>query len=208
MGCSEQDRALQEYAAGELPPQRAAELERHLRSCASCRDSLRAYRTLLRALPELLDPATPPGLHQGIMLALRAQQPVWRLQRESTLHTLARRGMVAVLLCAMTVSLTVALWGWAGRIGSFAANRFSRDLLAFWESAKDLWYVLSLLGGAVRVLESVGRGLIESSHRTAQTLLPWSPLLLPVYAGLLLAGGWLCWRALRGANERRWHHAS
>ena len=93
MGCEECREALTEYGRGELPPDAAAVLERHLATCRLCADELASLRDVWQLLDseERPDPrlearvlASAEGLlirrRQGVrswFQALWPRQPVW-----------------------------------------------------------------------------------------------------------------------------------
>lgn len=208
MACPHRQRALQELAAGELPPGAAAELEAHLESCAACRRDLHAYRQLIAALPEMPEPAPAPQLHAEVMAGLQPELARWRHRRETRAQLVTRRVVTGVLAGAFALSLSVALWGWMGRIGSAAAGRFSRDLLGLWESAQELWRLVQLLGEVLRTLEPALLGLWDALRSSAGLLMPWGPLIAAAYAAVALASGWLCWRVLHSREEGDLSHAS
>ncbi|MCK4414628.1 MAG: zf-HC2 domain-containing protein [Candidatus Eisenbacteria sp.] len=208
MACPQRQRALQEYLSGDLPPVAARELEAHLESCADCARDLAAYRRLMAALSELPDAPPVPGLHRDVMAALRPQLVKWRHRRETRTQLVMRRGLSAVLAGAFALSLSVALWGWMGRIGSVATARFSRDLVGLWKSAQELWQLVRLFGDVLRTLEPAALGLWEALRSSAAPLVPWGPLILASYAAVAVLGGWLCWRAFHALKEGDLSHAS
>ena len=205
MACRERQRALQEYLLGELGRAEVKALEQHLRVCPACARDLAAYRGLLGALPSLPEAEPPATLHRDLMTALAPERWAWRRDREPALQTTLRRVFVRVMVAGFVFTLTVALWGWMGRIAAFSANRFYRDLLSMWDVAMDLWYLITVLG---RALEPAAIGVRDVLGRAGQPLAPWGPLILATYGAALLLGSWLCWRALRPADERGVHHAS
>jgi predicted anti-sigma-YlaC factor YlaD len=208
MACRERQTALQEYAAGELAPEPARRLEAHLEGCSDCARDLAAYRSLQAALHALPEPATPPDLHAQLCAALAPHVAVARRRRERSLQATARRTAAVLVATAFGVSLSVALWGWLGRIASFAAGRFTQDLAAFWTTAKDLWYLLGLLAEVVRTLEPTAGSLWNLGRQAAAPIVEWGALILIGYALALALGGWLCWRALHQREERSLSHAA
>lgn len=58
------DRTLNRYADGELPPRAAAAVRRHLRSCAVCRREVQQIRALSAALRAVPAPRPPAGLFE------------------------------------------------------------------------------------------------------------------------------------------------
>jgi len=208
MGCGNRQAGLQAHAAGELPAARAAELETHASACADCARDLAIYRLLGRALPAMPDPAVPDTLHAELITKLETQVFRWRVQRESPLHARLRRAVAVVLASAFGIALSVALWGWMGRIVVFASERFSRDLTTFWRYLQDLWYLVRLLGDVARTLEPTVSSLWDLARRASEPVAAWGPLLVAAYGVALTLGGWLCWRALREREERGMSHAA
>jgi len=85
VACDIRYEEIGEFAAGELPAERARELEQHLRSCANCQrrlDAVRAVDTGLARLPRLLP--SPGGLHR----ARRSLSEVLRRTQEPELMRL------------------------------------------------------------------------------------------------------------------------
>jgi len=200
--------ALQRYALGEADRESAGEMERHLGSCADCACDLARYRALfagLRSLPEAAPPAT---LHADVMAALGSERWAWRRDREPVWRTRLRRSFVGVMVAGATVSLAVALLSWMDRIVAMAALRFSRDLLSLRDGVVDLWYLITLLGGALERLRPAAEGTWDLLQRIGQPLVGWGPVILATYGAALLLGGALFWRGLRQADERGVRHAS
>ncbi|MFH1144379.1 MAG: zf-HC2 domain-containing protein [Candidatus Eisenbacteria bacterium] len=208
MSCRERQDGLQAYLAGELTGAESHLLEEHLRGCPACRRDLAAYRMILEALPVIPDPPLPADLHGRVMASWRAQkQPAWKL-RETRLEAGLRRAVAVLLAAAFGLSLSVALWGWLGRIASAMVQRTSQDLVSIWGTAREMWQILGLLGDVARILQPPAVGLAEGLRRSAQPLVLWGPLLLAAYAALAALGVWLCWRAIRRPDERGYKHAA
>lgn len=208
MSCRERQQQLQDYLAGELAPDARKDLKAHLEACSSCREDLAAYRLLLGALPSLPEPAVPADLPGQIVAALRSYRAACRPERETATATLIRRTVLVVFASAFAVTLGAALWGWATRITGFAARSFSRDLLAFWDAAKDLWSLLRLFAEVAGMLQPVAQNLWAILLRAGEPLAPLGPIILAIYASALLLGTLLCWRAFSCKGERRLSHAS
>jgi len=208
MKCGDRQQALQAFAAEELPAAQAHALAAHLQRCAGCRRDLQAYRRLMQGLRAMPAPPAPPGLEREVLAALEPQFVQRRRLRETRLQTTLRRAAAVLLASAFGVSLMVALTGWLERIGSFAAQRFSSDLHALWETTQDLWMLLGLLANVVRALEPAAIGLADAAGRVTAPLAEWTVFLLIVYSAALALGGWLCWRAFHQRDERSWSHAA
>lgn len=76
MSGSEHDRRLEEAAAfalGALDADRVEDFERHLAGCERCQEELRWLTPAVQALPEAVEPQTPPpALKQRLMAEVRA----------------------------------------------------------------------------------------------------------------------------------------
>ena len=208
MTCRDRQTALQEYLLGGLGREEAREMKRHLAECPDCARDLSGYRGLLRALPTLPEPEPPASLHADLIAALARERWAWRREREPVLLTRLRRAFVLVMGGGVVVSLTVALWGWMGRIASFSAHRFAHDILSMRDAARDVWYLITLLGRALEGLSPAAAGAVDALRRVGQPLAAWGPVILATYAAALLLGSWLFWRALRPTEERGVRHAS
>jgi anti-sigma-K factor RskA len=65
---------LAAYALGALPPEEAAQLERHLADCESCRDRLRWLRPAVDMLGASVEQLTPPSeLRKRLMETVRSE---------------------------------------------------------------------------------------------------------------------------------------
>jgi len=208
MACRERQTALQRYLLGESGRDESRELERHLGACPDCARDLAHYRVLFRALPMLPEPEPPATLHADLVAALDGERWAWRRDREPVWQTRLRRVFVGVMLTGFAVTLTIALWGWMGRIVSFSALRFSRDLLSLRDAVRNLWYLITLLGRALEGLGPAFDGTWGLLRRVGQPLEGWGPVILATYVAALFLGGGLFWRALRQTNERGVRHAS
>jgi hypothetical protein len=208
MRCEDRQNLLQEHAEGTLEPGVRSELEAHLSACAFCRKDLRAYTALFRALPAMPDPRIPVDLSAQVMVAVRERRLAHRPERETAAAALIRRSVLAVLVGAFAISLAIALWGFSPRIVTFAGRTMSRDLVALWDAARDLWSLVGLLGDVALLVLPIARQLWTATSRAGEPLLPYGPILLAAYIGILLVGALLCWRALFPRGERRLTHAS
>jgi len=76
MSTSEHDARLEEVAAfalGALDPERLEDFKAHLKTCERCQEELRRLAPAVRALPEAVEPLTPPpALKQRLMAEVRA----------------------------------------------------------------------------------------------------------------------------------------
>jgi len=208
MTCVDRQVELQELLNGELPPRQRKELEAHLQTCAACRQDLETYRLLASALPTLPEPEVPEDLPETVMAAVGAYRPAWWREREPASMTLARRSVFILFAAAFSVALGVALWGWAARIVEFAGRMISRDLIAVWGAARDLWSLITLLGEVARHLQPTAQNLWAVAQRAGEPLAAYGLVLVAAYAAALSIGAFLCWRALFHREGRRLSHAS
>jgi anti-sigma factor RsiW len=74
MNCRDVSGFLNDYAAGELPPDVLAEFERHLDACANCREYLSQYRATIaqgQGLGSAVEPEIPEDLVQAVLKTIR-----------------------------------------------------------------------------------------------------------------------------------------
>lgn len=208
MSCRDRQDLLQEHVEGRLRADARSELELHLRACASCRKDLRAYRALLGALPAMPDPQIPVDLSAQVMAAVRARRLMRRPARETAAATVIRRSVLAAMAGACAITLGIALWDFSSRITTFAGRTMSRDLVALWDAARDLWSLVKLLGEVAVLLRPIAQQLWSVTWRAGELLQGYGLFILAGYIGILLVGALLCWWALFPRGERRLTHAS
>lgn len=115
------------YALGALTEREAAELERHLAGCESCRERLRWFEPAVGVLPATVEQRTPPpSLRERLMATVReeaaaepgpapstasagAREPWWRSLRAFALRPAV--GMAAAIVLVVGVGLGYALRG-------------------------------------------------------------------------------------------------
>jgi Putative zinc-finger len=73
-GPGDLDGAGRAAGAGGPPPGAAARIRDHLAGCPRCRDEVAMLRTAASALATLTEPALPPGLHERLVAAVRAER--------------------------------------------------------------------------------------------------------------------------------------
>jgi len=73
MRCHKAQRYISESIDGDLDPGQAARLERHLKTCASCRVVLEDFRAMTGAAPRLAGPEPGNAVWQKIKTSLAAQ---------------------------------------------------------------------------------------------------------------------------------------
>jgi len=96
------------YADGELDPQAAAELERHLADSAELREELERWRALRRCANRVLN---TPSVPEGLEARIRAQ--LWRERVAQRRRPL--RWFGAVTAIAAAIAVIVVLWPRGGR---------------------------------------------------------------------------------------------
>jgi anti-sigma-K factor RskA len=76
MSTNEHDARLEEavaFALGSLDPERVDDFKAHLKTCKRCQEELRWLAPAVRALPEAVEPQTPPpGIKTRLMAEVRA----------------------------------------------------------------------------------------------------------------------------------------
>src|SRR5919202_1176582 len=118
MKCAKIHPNLGAFALGGLEPEEAAEIERHLASCPSCRNELRELEKInqaLEAAPPLTDP--PGYLKEDILSRMRdemklsssnEQLPSFRGSRFKNLHFLLP-GVAAALVAVVALGIFYGL---------------------------------------------------------------------------------------------------
>lgn len=160
------DRTLNRYADGELPPRAAAAVRRHLRSCAVCRREVQQIRALSAALRAVPAPRPPAGLFEEIFpeesdssppILLPETQPVASSRRLAVLG-----GACLLVLIAAVLVLT---------LGPQRAMAGSSTLSFNWEApgALTLRYETISLLAAEPGLRARMRYWVPDPFRFAQT---------------------------------------
>lgn len=152
------DRTLNRYADGDLPPRAAAAVRRHLRSCAVCRREVEQIRALSAALRAVPAPRPPDGLFEEmfpgeadptppIPLDVPQEQPVALSRRRAVMGGVCLLALIATVLVltlgpqrAMAGSSTLSLdWEEPGAltlryetISLLAAEPGLRARLRYW----------------------------------------------------------------------------
>ena len=110
---------LPDYALGLLSPEDAAQVERHIRTCAACRAELARFNNTLAALVDTL-PATPPppATLEKIQSRVAAEQSDVSLPPPEPVAVSATRSprapVIWLLAACMSVILAISgtLWGY------------------------------------------------------------------------------------------------
>ncbi len=97
MNCEEAQRSLSAYLDGELPPQAAGELRRHLSECAQCAGGLEELRRLEAALDALPGTYVPAGFARRVREAAQAG----RVRRMPFGGTLTRAAAVLMAVAGL-----------------------------------------------------------------------------------------------------------
>jgi anti-sigma factor RsiW len=76
MSANDHDQRLEEavaFALGSLDPDQVDDFKEHLKTCKRCQEELRWLAPAVRALPEAVEPLTPPpGVKLRLMAEVRA----------------------------------------------------------------------------------------------------------------------------------------
>lgn len=119
MNCEEATDLLALDAVGVLEPSDRTEMERHVSSCAACRQRAAQYADVASLLPAALEQVQPPArLRRNLMAQVYAEatskttQPWW--QRLVALIP-ANRAITAVGAFAVVAALVFGIWGTPGR---------------------------------------------------------------------------------------------
>lgn len=123
MACSERIKdLLPDYYLGQLPPEEAEEVRRHLTEHAACREALDEVAQVLDLMPFAIHETEPPaGLKERVMeRALEEssrQEPAIRPPRRVAQHPAARRGLgwrgAGLLAAAAAMLVLLVGLGWA-----------------------------------------------------------------------------------------------
>ncbi|MBM3890400.1 MAG: hypothetical protein FJ388_14910 [Verrucomicrobia bacterium] len=108
--CNEIQTQLADYAVGALAGDQRAEIERHVRDCATCARKLRALQRTGTLLNALRPQETPAQVWEAVRNAIESGQPrPWleRLREVFALPRLAYVGAAAVLVLAAGLYLTL-----------------------------------------------------------------------------------------------------
>lgn len=73
--CEDYTALLDLYVDGELSPEEMAEIQAHLDSCPGCQAYVDDALAIRAAFPDTEDAEVPAGFAEGVMSAIRAQQP-------------------------------------------------------------------------------------------------------------------------------------
>jgi anti-sigma-K factor RskA len=119
MNCDEAHDLLALDAVGGLEPADRAELERHLATCATCRQLSAQYIDVASLLPSALEQVQPPArLRRNLMAQVYAEatskttQPWW----QRLINAIpANRALTAVGAVAVVAALVFGIWGTPGR---------------------------------------------------------------------------------------------
>jgi len=119
MNCEEAHDLLALEAVGGLEPSDRAEMERHLTTCADCRQAAAQYANVASLLPAALEQVQPPArLRRNLMAQVYAEatttttQPWW----QRLLNAIpANRAITALGAVAVVAAVVFGIWGMPGR---------------------------------------------------------------------------------------------
>lgn len=101
--------ALQDYLDGRLAARQEVRVDRHLGSCAICRDELAGYRAVARAVESLPSLAPSTDFTERVMAELRI--------REMAAMAMAPTSRTGVLLSRVRAAIPSSRQGWAAALG-------------------------------------------------------------------------------------------
>src|ERR1700742_4919337 len=123
MSANDHDPRLEEAVAlalGSLDPQQAEDFKEHLKTCKRCQEELRWLAPAVRALPEAVEPQTPPpGLKARLMEEVHADAEA----EERRVKSDARRAKAAERPERAAAGGGFSAWLGGLRIGSLTWNR-------------------------------------------------------------------------------------
>jgi tetratricopeptide (TPR) repeat protein len=158
MRCHKARKLISEYLDGTLEARRAAELERHVETCAACREILEDFRAVAEAASRLESPKPGDAVWLKIKARLRAREREFGVAGETGAPPVrARGGMAPAWKFAAAAALALVLVG----TGVFFGLRLGRQTVpaAFGDSEK---YTLAKLDEAERYYEKAIKALSEA----------------------------------------------
>lgn len=128
MNCEEANDLLALDAVGALEPSERDEMERHVATCAACRQLAAQYVDVASLLPAALDPAPPPArLRRNLMAQVYAEAsakaplPWWR---RLVAAIPANRAITVVGVAAVAAALVFGIWGMTGSRATPASTSY------------------------------------------------------------------------------------
>jgi anti-sigma-K factor RskA len=122
MNCDEANDLLALDAVGALEPSERDEMERHVATCAACRQLAAQYVDVASLLPAALDPVPPPArLRRNLMAQVYAEAsakaplPWWR---RLIAAIPANRAITLVGAVAVAAAIVFGIWGMTGRLST------------------------------------------------------------------------------------------
>jgi anti-sigma factor RsiW len=109
MECRENAELLVRYAAGELDGEGRAGLERHLETCAGCREASRRQRAVWNLLDAWAAPAVSADFEANLALRIGRETGWWRRLIEATRPPMIRRGAPIAALAGLAIMVAVFL---------------------------------------------------------------------------------------------------
>ncbi|HVC04092.1 MAG TPA: anti-sigma factor [Candidatus Acidoferrales bacterium] len=168
MNCEEATDLLALDAVGGLEPQDRAEIERHLSTCAACRQRAAQYADVASLLPAALDQVQPPArLRRNLMAQVYAESstpaalPWWR-----RLYNAIPSGRAITVAGAVAVVAAVvfAIWG--------ATGRNTEQAVAYMVSGTTATGTLDVSGGTQGVLSVQGLNPLPATEVYEVWLIP------------------------------------
>lgn len=168
MNCEEATDLLALDAVGGLEPQDRAEIERHLSTCAACRQRAAQYADVTSLLPAALDQVQPPArLRRNLMAQVYAESsapaalPWWRRLYNAIP---SGRALTVVGAVAVVAAVVFAIWG--------ATGRNAEQPVAYIVSGTTATGTLDVSGGTQGVLSVQGLNPLPATEVYEVWLIP------------------------------------
>ena len=168
MNCDEATDLLALDAVGGLEPPDRAEIERHLSTCAACRQRAAQYADVASLLPAALEQVQPPArLRRNLMAQVYAESsapvplPWWRRLFDSIPTS---RAFTVVGAAAVVAAIVFGVWG--------ATGRNSPQTVAFRVSGTTAMGTLDVSGGTQGVLTVTGLAPLPATEVYEVWLIP------------------------------------
>ena len=168
MNCEEVTDLLALDSVGGLDPQDRAEIDRHLATCAACRQRAAQYADVASLLPAALDHVQPPArLRRNLMAQVYAESsapaplPWWR----RLLNAIpSGRAFTVIGAAAAVAAIVLGIWG--------ATGRSTQQPVAFMVSGTTATGTLDVSGGTQGVLTVQGLNPLPATEVYEVWLIP------------------------------------
>jgi anti-sigma factor RsiW len=109
MECRENAELLVKYAAGELDGESLARFERHLETCAGCREAAAKQRAVWNSLDAWAAPAVSADFEAKLALRIGRETGWWERLLEAMRPAMIRRGVPIAALAGLAITAAVFL---------------------------------------------------------------------------------------------------